>query len=204
MPKLEAVYRKFTHPAEQVETELTIACVLCQRTGFVNPAESIQWYDKASVRDLPATALAKQFILRGNMHERLEHHEEALADYVRGLMTCLQFNLPDSWPNQDGTGKLQPPPLNDGPDFADGRTAAQRLAEHEQAADYRRESEMIKGEQDLLRHRYYYVDAIKRVMKQKRLSEPDLRAIAEKLTNRKDRVAELLRRVRGPNPRPWL
>ena len=54
---------------------------------------------------------------------------------------------------------------------------------------------MIKSEQDLLRHRYYYVDAIKRVMKQKRLSEPDLRAIAERLTNRKDRVAELLRFV---------
>ena len=83
---------------------------------------------------LARNMLAKQFIFRGNMHERLEHHEEALADYVRGLMTCLQFNLPDSWPNQDGTGKLQPPPLNDGPDFADGRTAAQRLAEHEQAA----------------------------------------------------------------------
>ena len=32
--ELEAVYRKFTHPAEQVETELTIACVLCQRTGL--------------------------------------------------------------------------------------------------------------------------------------------------------------------------
>ena len=26
---------------------------------------------------------------------------------------------------------------------------------------------------------------------------------AYKLTNRKDRVDDLLRRVRGPNPRPW-
>jgi hypothetical protein len=202
LPKLEAVYRKFSRPAEQAETELTIACVLCQRTGYVNPAEAIKWYDKALVRDLPATALAKQFILRGNMHERLDHHEKALADYVRGLLICLQFNLPDTWPSQDGTGKLQPPPINNA-DFAGERPAAERLAERERAADYRRESEMIRREQDLLGHRYYYVDAIQRVMKQKRLSEPDLRAIAEKLTNRKDRVDALLRRVRGPNPRPW-
>ena len=69
-----------------------------------------------------------------------------------------------------------------------------------QAADYRHESEMIRREEDLLQHRYYYVDAIKRVLKNKRLAEPDLRAAAEKLTNRKDRWYDLLRRVRGPNP----
>ncbi len=86
VPQLKAVYQKFKNPAEQAETELTIACVYCQRTGFVNPAESIKWYDKALLRDLPATALAKQFILRGNMHERLEHDVKALADYIRGLL----------------------------------------------------------------------------------------------------------------------
>ena len=105
LPPLKAVYKKFGSPAERAETELTIACVLCQRTGFVDPAESIKWYDKALVRDLPATALAKQFILRGNMHERLGHDEKALADYIRGVLVCLQFNLPDAWPSQDGRGK---------------------------------------------------------------------------------------------------
>jgi len=134
------------------------------------------------------------------MHERLDHHEKALADYVRGMLICLQFNLPSTWPDQDGTGKLQPPPIND---FDGERSAAQRFAERQQAADYRRESEMIRREQDLLQARYYYVEAINRVLKAERLSEPDLRPIAEKLTNRKDRVDELLRRVREPNPRPW-
>lgn len=201
--ELEALYQKFNGPAEQAEIELTIARVLCQRTGLVDPAESIRWYDKALVRDLPPTALAKQFILRGNMHERLKHSEEALADYVRGLLICLQFNLPDTWPNRDGTGKLQPPPINSGLDFNGERTEAQRLEQRQQAADYRRESEMIRREQDLLQQRYYYVDAIKRVQQHEQRSEATLRAIAEKLTNRKDRVDEVLRRVREPNPRPW-
>ena len=131
LPPLKAVYKKFGSPAERAETELTIACVLCQRTGFVDPAESIKWYDKALVRDLPATALAKQFILRGNMHERLGHDEKALADYIRGLLVCLQFNLPDAWPSQDGTGMLQPPPINN-VDFAGeqpgGRTSCRARA----------------------------------------------------------------------------
>jgi tetratricopeptide (TPR) repeat protein len=203
VPQLEAVHQKFRTPAEQGETELTIARVYCQRTGLVDPLKSIKWYDKALVRNLPATALAKQFILRGNMHERLGRHEEALADYIRGLLTCLQFNLPESWPNQDGTGKLRPPPRSDGPDLVGEQPAEQRLAERQQAADYRRESEMTRREQDLLQARYYYVDAILRVMKTKQLVETDLRAAAEKLTNRKDRVDDLLRRVRKPNPRPW-
>ncbi len=203
VPQLKAVYQKFKTPAEQAETELTIARIYCSRTGLVNPAESIKWYDKALVRDLPTTALAKQFILRGNMHERLDHHRKALDDYVRGLLACLQYNLPKSWPNQDGSGKLQPPPINDGVEVSDERSAAGRFAERQQKADYQRETEMIRREQDLLRARYYYIEAINRVMKQKRLTEPDLRAIAEKLTNRKDRADEVVRRVREPNPRPW-
>ena len=203
VPRLEALYQKSNAPAEQAEIELTIARVLCQRTGLVNPAESIKWYDKALVRDLPPTALAKQFILRGNMHERLNHSEEALADYVRGLLVCLQFNLPDTWPDRDGAGKLLPPPINSGQDFTDERAEAPRLEQLQRSADYRRESEMIRREQDLLRQRYYYVDAIKRVQQHDQRSEESLRAIAENLTNRKDRVDEVLRRVREPNPRPW-
>ena len=103
-PKLEAIYRKFVSPAEQAEIELTIAQIYSQRTGMVDPAKAVEWYNKALVRGLPLTALAKHLILRGNMHERLGHDEKALADYVRGLLICLQFNLPDSWPDQNGTG----------------------------------------------------------------------------------------------------
>jgi hypothetical protein len=203
LSQLEALYDKFKRPAEQAEIELTIASIFCQRTGFVDPAEAIKWYDKALVRDLAPTALAKQFILRGNMHERLKHNDDALSDYVRGLLVCLQFNLPEVWPKQDGTGKLQPPPVNGGMDGSDGGTAARRLADRQRSADCRRESEMNRREQDLLQRRFFYVDAIKRVLEHERLPEASLGAICENLTNRKDRIDEVLRRVRQPNPRPW-
>jgi hypothetical protein len=60
------------------------------------------WYDKALMRELPATSLAKQLILRGNKHEQLDHHEQALADYVRGLLVCLWLprNPPHGTPRQ--------------------------------------------------------------------------------------------------------
>jgi tetratricopeptide (TPR) repeat protein len=200
---LKALHHKFTKPAEQAEIELTLARFFSQRTGHVDPAEAVKWYDQALVRDLPATALAKQFIFRGNMHERLGDHEKALSDYARGLLACLQFNLPDSWPKPESSGKLQPPPNRSWDEFDNGQTETRLLARRQQGADYRRDAEMTRREQDLLQARYYYIDAIKRVLKQDGFSEARLQAIAEKLTNRKDRIDELLRRVHEPNPRPW-
>lgn len=198
--QLEAMYQKAVSPAEKAEIELTIGRVCCQRTGLVNPAKAIEWYDKALVRDLPPTVLGQQFILRGNMHERLEHTDQALSDYCRGLLICLQFNLPDTWPESDGTGQLRPARIDNS---ADAKPAEEQLDKKQQTADWRRDYEATRREQDLLGLRYYYIDAITRVMKARPVSEPELQKIAEKLTNRKDRLTELLRRVREPNPRPW-
>ena len=201
--QLEALYQKYKLPAEQAEIELTLARIYCQRTGRVDPAESIKWYDKALVRDLPLTALAKLFILRGNMHERLKHTDDALADYIRGLLVCLHFNIPEQRPDADAPGKLQPPPLNNSVGRNAEEDANARADYQRQYAEYRREHDMIRREQDLVAFRYYYVDAITRVLEQGKLKESDLRAIAEKLTNRKDRLEEILRRVRAPNPNPF-
>jgi hypothetical protein len=202
--QLEAVYRRFTRPAEQLETELTIARLLSQQKRFVNRAESLTWYDKALMRELPAITLARHLILRGNTHEQLDHHELALADYVRGLLVCLQFNLPDVWPQRDdGTGTLRLPPIDSRMDSDGDKTEIQHLAERQRKLDYDRDFEMTRREQFLLQQRYYYIDAIKRVLKSRELSEAALRDLAAGLTNRKDRVEEVLRRVRAQNPRPW-
>ena len=204
IPQLESLYKKLNTPAEQAETELTIARIYGQRTGFVNFGKALEWYDKALVRPgLPPTALAKQFILRGGCHEVLKQPEDALADYVRGLLVCLQFNLPKQWPELDGKGKLQPPPMNDGFDFNGQPSPAKLLANRQKYSDYMREVRMDRQEQDLLMQKYYYVDAIKRVLGQEKWTEQNLRGIAEKLTNRQDRLDELLRLAREPNPRPW-
>ena len=198
--QLEALHRKAVSPAEQAEIELTLGRIYCQRTGMVNPAKAIEWYNKALVRDLPPTVLAQQFILRGNMHERLEHTDEALRDYCRGMLICLQFNLPSTWPDESGTGLLQPAPIDNS---LDARAESDQLDEKTQTAEWRRDRDATRRDQDLMRMRYYYIDAIVRVMGARKVSEAGLQKIAEKLTNRKDRVTELLRRVREPNPRPW-
>jgi hypothetical protein len=83
---------------------------------------------------LPAT-LAKHFILRGNVHEVLKQIDEALANYVGGLVICLEFNLPDEWPTDDGDGKLKPPPINSG---FDDRDVAECLADRQRMVDQRR------------------------------------------------------------------
>ena len=51
--------------------------------------------------------------------------------------------------------------------------------------------------------RYYYIEAIKRVAKANKIEDADLREICEKITNRKERIDEVLRRAKEPNPRPW-
>lgn len=203
--RLEELHKTLKNPAEQAEVELALARILCSRTGMVDPAKSILWYDKALVRNLPTVTLARQFILRGNMHERLGHIQEALADYVRGVLICSQFNLPSIWPDHDSTGKLQPPPLDNSVNVEPeaGRDAKHRMADQQRSADYRIEAQAIRRDQDLLMSRYYYIEAIKRVQEHAKLSASDLQTTTEKLTNRKDRVEEILRRVREPNPRPW-
>ena len=204
IPQLEILYKKLNEPAEQAETELTIARIYSQRTRFVNYPKALQWYDKALVRPgLPLTALAKQFILRGNCHETLKQPEAALADYVRGLLVCLQFNLPKQWPVLDGKGKLPLPQMNDGIEFNGQPSPAKVWANRQIYSDYMREDRMDRQEQDLLMQKYYYVDAIKRVLEQEKWTEQNLRGIVEKLTNRQDRLDELLRLAREPNPRPW-
>lgn len=204
IPQLETLYTKLNDPAEQAETELTIARIYGQRTHFVDYPKALEWYDKALVRPgLPPTALVKQFILRGNCHEILKQPEDALADYVRGLLVCLQFNLPKQWPVLDGKGKLPLPSLNYQNEFNGQPSPAKVQANRQIYSDYMREGRMNRQEQDLLMQKYFYVEAIKRVLEQEKWTEQNLREIAEKLTNRKDRLDELLRLAREPNPRPW-
>jgi len=204
IPQLEALYKKLNEPTEQAETELTIARIYGQRTQFVDYPKALAWYDKALVRPgLPPTALVKQFVLRGNCHEVLKQPEDALADYVRGLLVCLQFNLPKQWPALDGKDKLPLPSLNDGFDLNGQPSPAKVQANRQIHSDYMREDRMNRQEQELLMQKYYYVEAIKRVLAQEKRTEQNLRDIAEKLTNRQDRLDELLRLAREPNPRPW-
>jgi hypothetical protein len=200
---LEAFYKTLTNPAEQAEVELRIARVYNQRTGFVDYAKSITWYDKALVRPLPLKTQAMLLILRGNSHELVKHPEPALADYVRGLLICLHYRLPEKWPVEE-EGKFAPPALNDGigEDDADPATAARRQEERQHRADYRRESEINRTEQGLVTQKYYYVDAIKRVVEKEKMKEQALRDIVEHLTNRKDRIEEVLRLAKAPNPWP--
>ena len=200
---LETLYRKCRNSQEQVEVELTLARFYGQTTGFVDYAKAVEWYDKALVRQLPLTAAAEHFILRGNCHEILKLPAPALADYVRGLLVCLHFNLPEFWPERDRPSKMPQPMMGSFMDGDAARTAARIEENRRVQADFQRNRTMTDEEQVLLRQRYYYVDAIKRVLAHEKWGESDLRAAAERLTNRPDRLEELLQRVRGPNPRPW-
>jgi hypothetical protein len=200
---LEAFYKTLTNPAEQAEIELRIARVYNQRTGFVDHAQAVAWYDKALVRELPLPALAGQLILRGNSNELLGNRDLALRDYIRGLLICLHFNLPERWPNEQG-GKLPVPALNNGLDLGEGdvEAAARRQGERQAWADYRRETEVTRREQTLLMHRFHYVEAIKRVVGKDKLDDAALREAVARLSHRDDRIELALKLIRGANPWP--
>jgi hypothetical protein len=201
--RLTELHSKSTKPEEQAEIELSIARIYNQITGYVDYGKAVEWYNKALVRDLLPIALTEQLILRGNSHESLGHDGDALKDYIRGLLACLRFRIPAKWPQRTSEGRLQPPPRNSRLEFGSKPNPEQIQNEKEQYADYWRENRSVDVEQQVMRSRYYYVDAIKRIMARSGMTEKKLRDAAEKLTNQQDRVEEILRRVREPNPRPW-
>ncbi len=203
--KLEAIYANSTNDEERAEIELEIALIYNQQSGFVDHAKAIEWYDKALVRRLPDTTQAREFILRGNSHEALQHYPEALNDYIRGLLICLRYNLPAKLRGSaEGQKTLGPrPPFGNDVLPPPKPSPAEEAAERQTWADYDRDRRAINEDEQFLRFRYNYVRAIKQMVATGKFSEPDLRKAAERLSSQEEKIEDVLRRVREPNPRPW-
>lgn len=182
---LAGLKTKYPGAAEQAELELLMGLVYGQWSGFVDPAKAIPHFTATLEHDLPDDVRVNVFIWRGNAHEQLGHDEPALADYLRGLLICADYDLDGAWP------EILDPKVH--PSTRDT----------ERIEDYNAYRRRLDLRQHLFMHRYFLVDAVKRVAKHEALAHTDLAELFARLSPETARLEAIKRLVAGENKRPW-
>jgi len=195
---LLALLQKYANEVERAELQVSIGLVYGQRTGVVDPAKAVVHFTEALKYELPEWTHIEILMWRGNAQEQLKKKEEALKDYLRGLLACSYHDLSGGWP-ADKPPKL-PIYINDdmsypprGPD----------LENAERIRDYNRYRKMIRLQQDLMGERYYFVEAVKRVAQEQADRDARVREILEGLSPDFSRHSIIINWLNAENKRPW-
>lgn len=198
--KLTGMAAKFQSPHEQAEIALTLGVIYGQRTGLVNPKKAVPQFTKALKGDLPATVRTQVFLWRGNALEQQKRLPAALPDYIRGLMMCTQFDLSHGWPkdppqlkeDQRAESAVDPEELKR-PRSGPGRSGADSL----------QQTRLIRVERRMLMHRYYLIEAVKRMAKKLELDVNDLEDEIAHIVSDSRRATQILVWCQDKNERPW-
>lgn len=191
---------KFTKPEEVAELELTMGVIYGQRPGMVDHKKAVPHFTKALKHELPATVRTKVLVWRGNALESQKRVRAALPDYIRGLMLCTQFDLSHGWPKDPPRLKEDPrPETGVDPAALEGR----RTGPGKSGADALTQSRLLRIERQMIMHRYFLVEAVKRIAKGEKLDAVDIeREIAFIVTDER-RATQILEWIRDKNERPW-
>ena len=95
---LIALQGRYPNATEQAELAVSIGLIYGQRTGLVNPSNAATWFTTALRHDLPEKTYIQVLMWRGNAREQLKQDDEALMDYLRGLLACSDYDLSGGWP----------------------------------------------------------------------------------------------------------
>jgi hypothetical protein len=199
--KLEAMLRQFTRDEEQAEIQLTLGVIYGQRTGLVDPAKAVPHYTQALRYELPPSVRTGVFVWRGNAQEQRGRNRAALMDYLRGLLICTQFDLSHGWP-------ADPPRLPEDTreetavDPGAGREAEPRTRPG-RGGEYLLQSRLVRIERTMLMHRYYLVEAVKRVAAKDKLTAEDLDKEIAFIVSEPRRAREIRAWCASENKRPW-
>jgi hypothetical protein len=198
--KLEAMLSQFTRDEEQAEIQLSLGVIHGQRTGLVDPAKAVLHFTEALHYELPPTVRTRVFVWRGNAQEQQEHRRAALMDYIRGLLICTQFDLSHGWP-------ADPPRLSEDTreetavDPSSSRGTEVRTGPA--SAEYLLQSRLIRIEREMLMHRFYLVEAVKRVTTKEKLSGRDLDKEIAFIVSDSRRARQISGWCASENRRPW-
>lgn len=211
----ESLLSKFHKPDEQAELNLTLGVICGQRTDLIDYRKSIIYFSEGLKYKLPRPVLVKIYLWRGNSFELLAkvlaikemvrgnsfpwdkdgtgktEMQRALDDYIRGLEICLSYDLPEKTPPRPTFSRI--PSLNDNSEENLAIIHEQRkmLAQHQLISE-------------MLVKRYYYVDAIKRLLKEQssEITEQKFKSAVSELVRSKTIASMMLKRVAGLNSRP--
>lgn len=185
--KLQKKYRK---TEEQTELELSIGLAYNQRTGVVDPAKAVLHLSNALKFQLPEKTRLQIFMWRGNSLEGLKKHDEALQDYLRGLMACSYYDLSGAWP------EIKSPNVPFSINSGDPKDI-------QRARDYRSYRKKINFQRFLFMQRYYLIEAVKRVQTDAAIDEDQVRKSLKELSPDTSRYDVVIGFIKSENKQPW-
>src|SRR3954452_16133495 len=155
----EKMLGQYRLPHEQAELEAVIGLRYGQTTGLVNPAKAVEHFGKALAFELPPIVRLQIHLWRGNSYEQLKRNQEALTEYLQGMLICLNYNLPESKPKLLGVSKYDV-------GWTSTNDPVQRAALEKIKAERKRQIEARDKaifELSLADLRFYVIDASQRV-----------------------------------------
>ena len=184
-----ALQKRYTNELEQVSLEISIGLDYNQRTGVVNPTNAVVHFTAALNYDnLPEQTRMEILLWRGNSLEEMGKSDEALKDYLRGLLECSYYGLSGGWPEI-----LQPKAAI----YMNSPDPENPL----KAGDYNRYRKHVDFTQFLLRQRYFLIDAVKRLQRGK--SNDDILDILKGISPDSGRNQKIIESLKSENKQPW-
>lgn len=181
--------KKYRKTEEQAELQLSLGLVYNQRTGVVDPSKAVTHLSNALKYRLPEKTYVQIFMLRGNSLETLKKHDEALKDYLRGLLACSYHALSGGWPEISPKVFL--------------RMGSDDPKDIQRAWDYRMYRERIDFQRFLIMQRHYFIEAVKRIQSHSTVDDDKLLKFLEELSPDISRFASIMKLLKSENKRPW-
>jgi hypothetical protein len=189
---LIALQQRYTSPAEQAELEVSIGLAYNQRTGVVNPSKAVAHLTLALGYDLPEKTYIQIMMWRGSSEEQLKNSNEALMDYLRGLLACSYYDLSGGWP------EIQSPKV---PLFIPSPFESPDPENEQRNRDYNLYRKHLDFQQFLLTDRYLLIDAGERVRERK--SDDQIVEMLQTLTPDSSKFGTIIGWLKSENKSPW-
>ena len=181
---------RYTNSAELAELEVQIATCYEQRAETLNPSNAVVHYTAALEYDLPDRGRIRVLSWRGSALVQLGKVNDALKDYLRGLLTCTYYDIPADWP--DILGSKVTILMSTRSFDPENSVRAKDYVEYRRQLDF---------QQFLIMQRYSLIDAVKTNRKGK--SDQELIKIMDALSPDSKRVEKIIELINSENKRPW-
>jgi len=190
MEPLLVLLERFTTETEKAELEVSIGLAYGQRTGFVDPAKAVVHFTAALQYQLPEKTFMQVLMWRGNAQEQINKQNEALKDYLRGLLACSYYDLSRGWP------EIQSPKLPIYMNSPDPENS-------ERIRDYNTYRKSIDFQRFLLMQRFFLIEAVKRVQPEVAKSGDQMAEILMTLSPDSSRFETITDWLKSENSQPW-
>jgi hypothetical protein len=188
--QLIALQRRDTNSTDQADLDVSLGLLYSQQTGFLNFSNAVIYFTKTLQYDLPQREYIEVVSWRGNCEESLHEQDQALMDYLRGLLACSYYDLSGGWP-EIGSPAV---PIYIG--FGSSNPENQQRIK-----DYILYRRHLDFQQFLLGQRYGLIDSVKRIREGK--TDSQIQKMLQELTPDASSSLKIMGWLKSENKRPW-